>query len=187
LEEIWELHNESIRYLTEQGNAHLIPFHPDFPWGNIPSTDPFSEQKVLAFEVFQNSGSRSLSKYVRSFFLWSQWWLYWQFFRPFFWVNKTIQEQVEMRRLVLPQELPPDYEKYFVHWSPKKQSDGFEPLERIKLFHETKFNHNTEEPDAKSLYSREYAVEPKPNRNNNLIVLIFIFLFLFFFGIYLFW
>ncbi|MDR2755781.1 MAG: hypothetical protein LBC20_08760, partial [Planctomycetaceae bacterium] len=39
LEEIWELHNESIRYLTEQGNAHLIPFHPDFPWGNIPSTD----------------------------------------------------------------------------------------------------------------------------------------------------
>ncbi|MDR1486013.1 MAG: hypothetical protein LBT09_14490 [Planctomycetaceae bacterium] len=173
LEKLWELHNESIRYLTEQGNAHLTPFRPDLPWGNIPSTNSFSEQKMLAFEVFQNTGFRTMSK----FFLWSQRWFYLQFYRPFFWVNKTIQEQVEMGRLVLPQELPSDYEKYFVRWSLKKQLDGFEPSECSKLFSETKLNSNTEEPDTKQLYSREYAVEPETaGRNNKLIGCVVLFL-----------
>ncbi|MDR2704475.1 MAG: hypothetical protein LBC02_01730, partial [Planctomycetaceae bacterium] len=160
-EELWKLHNESIRYLMEQGNVHLTPFQQDLPWGNIPSIDPFAEQKPLAMEVFQNSGFRTIGKYIRSHFLLFLYIPFGSFYRPFFWVHKTIQEQVEMGRLVLPQELPPDYEKYFVRWSPKKQLSDFEPLERSKLFSETEYNANATKIDAATLYSREYAVEPK--------------------------
>ncbi|MDR2115102.1 MAG: hypothetical protein LBP87_01850 [Planctomycetaceae bacterium] len=160
LEELWELHTESVRYLIEYGKIQQTPFRPDFPWGNIPPADPFAEQQLLAFEIFQTTEIRNLCKYLRSLSLFPLRWGYWYFYRRFFWVHKTIQEQVEMGRLVLPQELPPDYEKYFVRWSPKKQLDGFEPIERTTLF-DNSFDNSTTEIDAESLYSREYAVEPK--------------------------
>ncbi|MDR2114921.1 MAG: hypothetical protein LBP87_00915 [Planctomycetaceae bacterium] len=124
LEELWELHDESIRYLTDYGNVHLIPFHPDLPWGNVSSTDSPAESQsseFSAFEIVENSGNRSLCNYIRSLPFYPFRWGYWHFYRRFFWVNKTIQKQVEMGRLVLPQHLPPDYEKYYVMWSPEEK------------------------------------------------------------------
>jgi tetratricopeptide (TPR) repeat protein len=164
LEELWELHNEAVQYLTEEGGAHLTPFCPDLPWGNIPSTDLFAEQKPSAFETMQTSGIRTINKYIYRHFLLFLYTPFCCFYRPFFWIHKTIQKQVEMGRFVLPQELPPNFGEQFIHWSPKKQLDGFElmePLERSTFFSETESNANTTKLDASTLYSREYAVEPK--------------------------
>lgn len=121
-EEIFKIHNESIRYLTEYGGVRLTPFHPDLPWNNS-LTEPSEEQQPSAFEVDQNSGILSETKYLCSLLFYPLRAVYWYLWRRIFWVNKTIQEQVEMGRLVLPQELPPDYEKYHILWSPEKQTN----------------------------------------------------------------
>ncbi|MDR2170300.1 MAG: hypothetical protein LBP59_09175 [Planctomycetaceae bacterium] len=127
LDELWKLHDESIRYLTEYGNVHLTPFHPDL-WGKASSTDLSATSQSLefsAFEIDENSGNRSLCNYIRSLPFYPLRWGYWHFYRRFFWVNKTIQEQVEMGRLFLPQHLPSGYEKYFVMWSPENNLKTF--------------------------------------------------------------
>ncbi|MDR2170301.1 MAG: hypothetical protein LBP59_09180 [Planctomycetaceae bacterium] len=119
LEKIWELHNDSIRYLTEYGGVRLTPFHPNLTWDDVASTDPAVETQSTAFEVFQNSCVYNICHYIRSLPFYPLRGFYWYFYRRNFWVNKTIQEQVEMGRLFLPQHLPSGYEKYFVMWSPE--------------------------------------------------------------------
>jgi hypothetical protein len=115
IEEVWELHKESIRYLTDFGDVHLASFYSNLN-GNI-------EQLSSIIRFNGSSFARNEHKYLSSLPLYPLRWVYWVFYRPFFWANKTIREQVEMGRLVLPQALPPDYEKYFDRWSPEKKNE----------------------------------------------------------------
>ncbi|MDR2761498.1 MAG: hypothetical protein LBB88_02720 [Planctomycetaceae bacterium] len=195
LDETWELHNKAIQYLTEFGGVHLTPFCPDLKWGNLPSTDPLlchtlkilrsskwtkkdinktlAESEPSAVEILCNSFYRSRTKYIRSLYFFPLRWLfYWSFYRWIFCFNKTIQEQIEKRQLVLPQELSIDYEKYFIRWSPKKKSKNPESKNSESNNPESEesnpvsptesnINENKNEKDSKSLYSRDFSTEIK--------------------------
>jgi len=161
LEELWELHLEAQRYLEETGNARLTPYSPKYPWGNVAFGNEGSPSMPTAMEIVQNSGVRTQAKYVRSLFLWPLRWPYWYFYRRFFWVNKTIQEQIKMDRLVLPQELPPDYQIHVIPWLPKpKKPDGFAPLERQSLF--AAEEDKEDEEDMEPWYPSALAPKPQP-------------------------
>ncbi len=151
LEELWERHLEAERYLTETGGAHLTPYCSELPWGNVHPEDPFEKPGPSAVEISLTSGVRTQAKHVRSLLLWPLRWPYWYFVRRFTWVHKTIKEQVEMGRLALPLELPPDYEEKIVRWPPKKDWHGFEPQQTASLFNA--------KPDD------EYYIEPEYTRN----------------------
>jgi hypothetical protein len=118
IEELWQFHNESIDYLVGNGNVHLTSFPSDMLNGNTEQQQ--QQQQPSAFEIYHNSIACSVRKHIRSFSYFNQLrWVCCIFYQTIFWTNKTIREQVKRGRFVLPQDLPSDYEKHFVHWSPE--------------------------------------------------------------------
>jgi hypothetical protein len=167
IEEIWELHNKSIKYLTDFSGVHLTPFCPSLTWGNVLSKKQIGKKsQPLASEIIQNSDNQNLGRYVRSLFLFPIRFLYWTSLRQFFWANRTIEEQIEMRLLIPPQELPLDYEKYFVRWSPEEKSNDLtsdkESTKQSTQISRAESNIDETDPDTlySALYSDEFAVKP---------------------------
>lgn len=117
IEEIWKLHLDAVQCLREH-DVTLTPYKPEIPWDVKPSEESDLAQPT-SVEVVQNGSIRTQGRYVRSLWFWFFRWPLWYYCRRYFWVNKTIREQIDMGRLDPPEGLPVDYEERFITWPPQ--------------------------------------------------------------------
>ncbi|MDR0336845.1 MAG: hypothetical protein LBI18_07125 [Planctomycetaceae bacterium] len=115
LDELWRKHLESKSWLEKYENVRLIPYHPDFAWGNIDAESSKTKRDGLAAQTILVNFARTQGKYLlgslRQFLLLPLTIIY----RWFFWHGKSVQLLVEQERLQAPDQLPENRQKYSVN------------------------------------------------------------------------